>query len=54
MQALSDFNEADYDPAAIRQHALQFDSAVFRQKIADYVDDAWQQFQKTKESNPHA
>jgi glycosyltransferase involved in cell wall biosynthesis len=46
MQTLQQFNESDFDPAAIRQHALQFDSAVFHQKISNYVDE------KFKERSP--
>jgi glycosyltransferase involved in cell wall biosynthesis len=46
MQTLQQFNETDFDPAAIRQHALQFDSAVFHQKISNYVDE------KFKERSP--
>jgi glycosyltransferase involved in cell wall biosynthesis len=49
METLQQFNEADYDPALIRQHALQFDSDVFHQKISNFVDAAWQ----NKEGNPH-
>ena len=31
------FNDADFDPSAIREHALRFDRAAFQQKFADFV-----------------
>jgi glycosyltransferase involved in cell wall biosynthesis len=37
IQALELFDESHYDPAVIRAHALQFDSAVFRRAITDFV-----------------
>ncbi len=36
------FEAGAYDPEAIRRHALQFDTAVFRERISAYVDQAWQ------------
>ncbi len=37
VEAVQRFNEASFDPAAIREHALHFDRAVFQQKFADFV-----------------
>ena len=41
MAALQAFDERDYDPAAIRAHALRFDVSNFTQQIAEYVAHAW-------------
>ncbi|MCY4018859.1 MAG: glycosyltransferase [Chloroflexi bacterium] len=35
------FDAGAYDPAQIRQHALKFDTRVFTQKIAAFVEQAW-------------
>ncbi len=43
MQALQSFDPTCYDPTVLRAHALQFDSAVFHQAIAAYVERAWDQ-----------
>ncbi|MCD4687551.1 MAG: glycosyltransferase [Anaerolineae bacterium] len=43
--ALQAFDDTTFDPAAIRAHAMQFDSAVFRAAITDYVERAWDIFQ---------
>ncbi len=46
MAVMRDFDASKYDPAAIRQHAEQFDTALFNQQIAAYLDRAWDEFQK--------
>jgi glycosyltransferase involved in cell wall biosynthesis len=48
IQALQDFDDRRYDPAAIRAHAMQFDSAIFRHAITSYVDRAWDSFRSTR------
>ena len=35
---LSHFQPARYDPERIREHALQFDSSVFKQRMKEFVD----------------
>jgi len=45
IRALQAFDAPAYDPAAIRQHAMQFDSAVFKQAIMTFVERAWDEFQ---------
>jgi glycosyltransferase involved in cell wall biosynthesis len=42
--ALQSFDERDYDPTAIRAHAMKFDSAVFREALTSYVERAWEEF----------
>ena len=42
-QVLQAFDERDYDPAELRAHAMQFDSAVFKHQMTDYVEQAWHQ-----------
>ncbi len=37
MEVLRDFDADAYDPATIRAHALQFDSRIFQEKIAAYI-----------------
>jgi glycosyltransferase involved in cell wall biosynthesis len=41
--ALERFDAQAYDPSTIQRHAEQFDAAVFRAKIADYVARAWEE-----------
>ena len=41
-RAMASFDAAAYDPQRIRQHALTFDTAVFKRKITAYVESAWQ------------
>ncbi|MBN1936442.1 MAG: glycosyltransferase [Anaerolineae bacterium] len=43
IEALQHFDPDACDPSAIRQHAEQFDTAVFRQKIRDYVAQAYKE-----------
>jgi glycosyltransferase involved in cell wall biosynthesis len=44
IHALQNLDEHDYDPAVIRQHAMQFDSSVFEDAITTYVEQAWHDF----------
>lgn len=44
MIALRSFESSAYNPEIIRQHALGFDSEVFRQQITGYVHEAWETF----------
>ncbi|NDJ63292.1 MAG: glycosyltransferase family 4 protein [Chloroflexi bacterium] len=46
--ALDDFDPAAYDPAVIRAHALQFDTAVFQRQIRAYVERAWGKFRPAR------
>jgi len=38
-EVLSGFNPRDYEPAAIRAHAMGFDNSVFRTRLRDFVQD---------------
>lgn len=38
---MAGFDAAAYDPATIRAHALQFDTAIFNQQITAFVEGAW-------------
>ncbi|HVO44289.1 MAG TPA: glycosyltransferase [Aggregatilineales bacterium] len=40
--ALERFDPCAYDPAALRAHAMQFDRAVFRDKLTRFIDSATQ------------
>ncbi len=46
VEALRRFDPHAYDPAAIRRHAEQFDTAVFGQKIRDYVAQAYEEHKR--------
>ncbi|MBN2472228.1 MAG: glycosyltransferase, partial [Anaerolineae bacterium] len=45
---LANFDAGRYDPAAMRAHALRFDTGVFQAQIAAYVEQAWADFQRGK------
>ncbi|MGJ3240969.1 MAG: glycosyltransferase [Anaerolineae bacterium] len=46
MAVMAQFNADHYDPIAIRRHALKFDTGVFNQQIASYIEGAWEAHQR--------
>jgi len=38
------FNPEEYRPEEIRAHAVQFDTAAFKEKIKSYIEKSWQEF----------
>jgi glycosyltransferase involved in cell wall biosynthesis len=46
-KAILDFEAAEhrFDPAALRARALEFDTAVFRRRVREYLDGRWGEFQ---------
>lgn len=50
MQVLSAFDPSRYDTRFIRQHAEQFDSAVFERQLTDYIAKAWDAHQRRRSS----
>lgn len=44
MNSLSTFNDSQYDPSFIRQHAMKFDSSVFKAQIMQFVEEKWADF----------
>ncbi|HML24738.1 MAG TPA: glycosyltransferase [Aggregatilinea sp.] len=38
------FDASTYDPAAVREHAMQFDSEVFKRQMMDTVEREWARF----------
>jgi len=46
-EAILDFEsrEAEFDPAQIRAHALQFDRGVFQRKMKEFIASSWSEFQ---------
>ena len=42
--AMQQFDANNYDSAAIRIHAQQFDTSVFNRQISDFVEQAWEAF----------
>jgi glycosyltransferase involved in cell wall biosynthesis len=48
VNVMQSFDESRYNPATIREHALQFDTQVFNRQITSFVDNAWATFQAEK------
>ncbi len=46
MAVMRDFDASATIPPAIRAHAEQFDTALFNQQIAAYLDRAWDEFRR--------
>jgi glycosyltransferase involved in cell wall biosynthesis len=46
--ALQAFDERDYDPTAIREHALRFDVSNFTAQITEYVARAWDEHRSVR------
>ncbi len=42
------FDAKRYNPDAVRQHALQFDTQIFNRQIQSFVDEKWAAFQTDK------
>ncbi len=42
--AVKNFDPSSFDPKIIRQHALQFDTTIFKRKMKEYVESAWHKF----------
>jgi len=49
-EAVKKFNSDDFDPGFLRQHALQFDKEIFKQKIKNFVEKSLMEF-KNQYSN---
>lgn len=43
---MQNFDASRYNPDVIRAHALRFDTKVFNQQIHDFVEQAWQNFNR--------
>lgn len=48
MEAMQSFDPTNYDPTILRTHAQQFDTQVFKRQISEYIERAWESFQKIK------
>lgn len=46
--AIQKFENMEFDPEFIRSHAEKFDTEEFKQKIKNYVDSEWQNFQSNR------
>jgi len=46
-EAVKSFDEARYDPAVIRKHAERFDTAVFKQRLRQFIEEKWSETQQT-------
>lgn len=44
---MQNFDATAYDSNAIRSHAERFDTSVFNRQISDFVEGAWEAFQKS-------
>ena len=47
MEAVKNFNQASFNPEAIRQHALGFDKEIFKEKIEQFIEKAWKEFENS-------
>ncbi len=45
IQVLQDFDANDYNPMDCREHALKFDTSIFKQKLSSTIERAWDKFQ---------
>lgn len=48
IDAVGKFQKMDFDPELIRNHALQFDTNVFKQEIHDYVEKRYQEWTRKR------
>jgi glycosyltransferase involved in cell wall biosynthesis len=48
---IQSFDAAKYDPVTIRNHALKFDTAIFKQQIDSFVEQAWHAHQTNEPQN---
>jgi glycosyltransferase involved in cell wall biosynthesis len=46
IEALKKFNSCIFDPEAIRRQALNFDKEVFKQKMWQFVEKSWEEYNK--------
>jgi len=46
LDAVLHFNPIGWDSAHIREHAAQFQTDIFKNKIKKFVEDRWEEFQK--------
>jgi glycosyltransferase involved in cell wall biosynthesis len=46
---MQSFDAARYDPMTIRNHALKFDTQIFKQQISTFVEQAWQAHQSQQQ-----
>lgn len=47
---VKDFDSAEFDPAAIREHAGKFDKEIFKIKMKDYIEKRYAEFRKNNRS----
>lgn len=48
MAVMAAFQAGAYEPAAVRAHALRFDTSLFKQQLADYIENACIVHQRTR------
>lgn len=48
IDALSRLERGSHDPRRTREHALQFDRSVFKQRFMKYVERAWSEFRNSR------
>ncbi len=49
IQAVESFDTQTVNPAEIQQHASKFDTAVFKQKMSQFIDEKWEAHQRKRE-----
>ena len=50
IQAVESFDTTSINSAEIRQHAARFDTAVFKQKMRQFIDEKWEAHQRKRET----
>ena len=48
IEVIKNFDEKKFNPKTIREHALKFDTTIFKKEIADYVENSWKDFHKKR------
>jgi glycosyltransferase involved in cell wall biosynthesis len=48
MEVMARFEPGRYDPSRLRDHAIQFDSRLFTERIQAYIEQAWAEFQRKR------
>jgi len=43
-KAIEGLDEKSFNPEEIREHALKYDTKIFKEKIKDYVENAWMEY----------
>jgi glycosyltransferase involved in cell wall biosynthesis len=48
IEAMARFEPGRYDPVRLRDHALQFDTRQFNERMQAFMEQAWENFQRNR------